>query len=98
MSTSDHSWWETLEAKGGEAVDQVKRLIAAGNVRRIRVRQNDRTVAEFPLTVGLVGAVLAPLLAALGAVAALVTDCSIDVERTDAPPADDETAPAPHED
>jgi hypothetical protein len=61
----------------------LKRLVNEGNVRRVRVRQKDQLVAEFPLTVGLVGAVLAPPLAAIGAVVALLTDCTIDVERQD---------------
>ena len=78
---TERTWWETIETKGGELVDQVKQLIAEGNVRRVRVRQKDRVVAEFPLTVGVVGAVLAPVLAAIGAIAALLTDCTIDVER-----------------
>ena len=78
---TERTWWETLEAKGGEALEQLKRLVNEGNVRRVRVRQKDQLVAEFPLTVGLVGAVLAPPLAAIGAVVALLTDCTIDVER-----------------
>jgi hypothetical protein len=77
------SWWETLEAKGGEALEQLKRIVNEGNIRRVRVRQKDHTVAEFPLTVGVVGAVLAPPLAAIGAVVALIADCTIDIERTD---------------
>jgi hypothetical protein len=64
---------------------EVKRLIAEGNVRRIIVKQGEHTVAEFPMTVGVAGAVLAPWLAAFGAIAALVTDCSIVVERADRP-------------
>jgi hypothetical protein len=59
----------------------LKHLINEGNVRRVRVRQRERVIAEFPLTVGVVGAVLAPPLAAIGAVTALLTECSIDVER-----------------
>ena len=53
-----------------------------GNVRRIVIKQDGRTIAEFPLTVGVVGAVLAPLLAAVGALAAVLTECTIEVERT----------------
>jgi hypothetical protein len=75
------TWWETIETRGGELVDQVRRLINEGNVRRVRIRQKERVVAEFPLTVGVVGAVLAPVLAAIGAIAALLTECTIDVER-----------------
>jgi hypothetical protein len=79
------SWWETIEATGSAAIDQARRVIAEGNVRRVRVRQRDQIIAEFPLTVGVVGAVLAPPLAALGAVVALLADCRIEVERTPPP-------------
>ena len=78
---TERTWWEKIESKGEEALEQVKRLIAEGNVRRVRIRQKDHIVAEFPLTIGLVGAVLAPVVAAIGAVAALITDCTIEVER-----------------
>ena len=80
---AERTWWETLEATGGEALEQLKRLVNEGNIRRVRIRQKDQTVAEFPLTVGVVGAVLAPPLAAIGAAVALIPDCTIDVERTD---------------
>ena len=99
---SDRTWWEKIEAKGGAALDQLKHLINEGNVRRVRVRQRERVIAEFPLTVGVVGAVLAPPLAAIGAVTALLTECSIEVEReadtsvSVAPsPAASEESPAP---
>ena len=62
-------------------LETVRRLIREGNVRRIVIKQGDISVAEFPLTAGVVGAVFAPALAAVGAIAALVTDCSIAVER-----------------
>lgn len=89
---SEKTFWQTIELTGDQLLKTVKDLIEAGNVRRIRVRQKDRTVAEFPLTIGVVGAVFAPMLAAVGALAALLTECSIDVERVErpAPP-----APAP---
>lgn len=75
------TFWETVEVKGGQLLDGLKTIIEEGNVRRVRIRQRDRTVAEFPLTIGVVGAVLAPVLAAIGAIAALLTECTIDVER-----------------
>ena len=78
---TEQATWETFKLKGGELLDKVRALIEEGNIRRVRIRQKDRTVAEFPLTVGVVGAVLAPVLAAIGVLAALVTDCEIDVER-----------------
>ena len=89
------TFWETIKVEGGELLEQVKRLIHEGNVRRIIIRQGERSVAEFPLTVGLVGTLGAPILAAVGALAALLTNCSIAVERevpavkttvTDVPP------------
>jgi hypothetical protein len=73
--------WETLRGQGGQVVDEVRRIVHEGNVRRVVVRQGERVVAEFPLTVGLVGALAAPPVAAIGALVALVADCRIDVER-----------------
>ncbi len=73
--------WERIKVEGGQLLDQVSHLIHEGNVRRIVIKQGERTVAEFPLTIGVIGAVAAPMLAAVGAIAALVTDCSIEVER-----------------
>ena len=78
---SENTWWETIKAEGGQLLDKLKELVEAGNVRRIVVKQHERTIAEFPLTVGVVGAVIAPVLAAIGAIAALATDCKIEVER-----------------
>ena len=73
--------WETIRGQGGQLVDEVKRLVHEGNVRRVVVRQKDRVVAEFPLTVGVVGALAAPAVAAIGALVALLADCRLDVER-----------------
>jgi hypothetical protein len=73
--------WETIRGQGGQVVDEVKRVLREGNVRRVVVRQKDRVVAEFPLTVGVVGALAAPALAAIGALVALLADCTLDVER-----------------
>ncbi len=78
---ANHTWWESIEAQGSDVVEKVKHVVSEGNVRRIRVRHKDRVIAEFPLTVGVVGALIAPMLAAVGAVAAIATDCTIDVER-----------------
>ena len=76
---------ERIRVEGGELLEEVRRLLHEGNVRRIAIKQGDRTVVEFPLTLGLVGAALAPALAAVGAMAALLTDCSIEVEREEEP-------------
>jgi hypothetical protein len=78
----ERTWWESIKVEGGELLEKVKSLIREGNVRRIVIRQGERSVAEFPLTVGVVGTVAAPILAAVGALAALLTNCTIEVQRT----------------
>ena len=78
---ADKTCWESIKVDGGAILDKLKDVVREGNVRRIRVRQGDRTLAEFPLTAGIVGAVVAPALAAIGAIVALAKDCTIDVER-----------------
>ncbi len=88
----ERTWWESIKADGGELLEKVKGLVREGNVRRIVIRQGDRSVAEFPLTVGVVGAVAAPVLAAVGALAALLTNCTIEVQRV--APADAGEPPA----
>jgi hypothetical protein len=77
----DRTVWRTLKAQGGQVVDELRRLLHEGNVRRVVVKQEGRVVAEFPLTVGLVGALAAPVLAAIGALVAVLANCSIHVER-----------------
>lgn len=73
---------EEFKVNGEELLAKVKQLINEGNVRRIIIRNKDgKNLVEFPLTIGVVGAVLAPILAAVGAIAALVTECMIIVER-----------------
>ena len=72
---------ESFKVAADQLVDAVKTIVHEGNVRRIVIKQEGRTVAEFPMTVGVVGAVVAPVLAAVGALAAVLTDCTIEVER-----------------
>ena len=78
---TDKTWWESVKLEGEALVDELKELIHEGNIRRIRIVHQGRTVAEFPMTAGVVAAVLAPVAAAVGAVVALLKDCSIEVER-----------------
>ncbi len=73
---------EEFKVNGEELLAKVKQLVAEGNVRRIIIKNKEgKQLVEFPLTIGVVGAVLAPVLAAVGAIAALVTECTIVVER-----------------
>lgn len=69
---------EEFKVNGEELIKKVKELIAAGNARRIIIKSEaGETIVEIPLTLGAVGALLAPALAAIGTIAALVTKCTI---------------------
>jgi len=74
--------WETVKLQGSEILEKLKQVIHEGNARKVVIKQGEHTVAEFPLTAGVVGTLLAPVLAAIGALVALVKDCSIEVERS----------------
>ena len=73
---------EEFEVKGKELVEKVKQVVHEGNVRQVIIKnENKETIVEFPLTVGVVGAVVAPMLAAVAAIAALVGKCTVEVEK-----------------
>ncbi|MCL4353548.1 DUF4342 domain-containing protein [Patescibacteria group bacterium] len=73
---------EKFEVKGEELLKKVKELIKEGNVRKITITdKKGKEIMNFPLTVGVVGAILAPVLAAVGAIATLLTECTLTVER-----------------
>lgn len=91
----ERTFWESIKVEGSELLDKVKQVIHEGNVRRVVIKQADRSVAEFPLSVGVVGTVFAPVLAAVGALAALLTDCSIEIERVVSTAAAPEPPPPP---
>lgn len=76
------SFKETFTLHGENLLKKVKELIAEGNVRKITIHDKEgKEFMSFPLTIGVVGALLAPVLAAVGAVAAFVGECTITVER-----------------
>ena len=76
---------EELQLVGEQLLSKVKELIREGNVRRIRIKQDGHVVLEIPLALGVVGIVLAPTLAAIGAMGALLAQCSIEVVRAERP-------------
>ena len=82
---ADKTWWENVKIEGDAIDDRLKSLIHEGNVRRIRIQHQGRTIAEFPMTAGVVAVVLAPVAAAVGALVALLKDCTIQVEREQKP-------------
>jgi Domain of unknown function (DUF4342) len=77
--------FEELQVMGEQLLTKVKELVHEGNVRRIIIKQDGNTIVEFPLNIGLVGAILAPTLAAIGAIGALIAQCSIEIVRTERP-------------
>jgi len=73
---------ETFKVNGEELLKKVKEVLHEGNVRKITISDKEgKEIVVFPLTIGVIGAVLVPVLAAVGTIAALVTECSITVER-----------------
>ena len=80
---ADKTVWDSIKADGDQVIEKLWKVIHEGNVRRVRVMHDGRTVAEFPLTAGVVGVVLAPVLAAIGVLVAMAKDCTIEVERAE---------------
>ncbi len=78
---------EKYTVSGDELVARIKKLIHEGNIRRIRVIQGGRVILEVPLSIGApaaaIGIMALPVLAAIGALAALITECTIEVEKVD---------------
>lgn len=73
---------DTFRIKGEDLLKKVKNLIKEGNVREITIKdKNNNVILVLPLTIGVVGAVLAPPLAVIGTLAALVTECTLEVKR-----------------
>ncbi|MFD2599790.1 DUF4342 domain-containing protein [Sphingobacterium corticis] len=93
---------ETFSINGEQLLKKIKDLIAEGNVRKITISdKNNKEIVSFPVTIGVVGIVLAPIFAAVGTLAAILTECKITVERNETPeetpttPTDSEI-PAPY--
>jgi len=81
---ADTTFTESFKVGGHQLLDAFKKLLHEGNVRRVIIKHETRTIAEFPLTVGVIGTVLAPILAAVAAIATVISECTIEVERTGA--------------
>src|SRR5207249_3486917 len=88
----ERTFWQKLEGTTETVLAQLRKLVDEGNIRRVIVKQHGKTIAEFPLTAGVIGAVIAPVAAAIGALSALIADCSIEVEKTVSEP---ESTPVP---
>jgi hypothetical protein len=90
-SSQERTFSEEFRVSGEAVLSKVKELVREGNVRRIIIKNEEgRSLIEIPLTIGVIGTVLLPVWAAIGAIAALVANLTIAVERVQAP-----AAPAP---
>jgi hypothetical protein len=74
---------ESISVKGTEAMDKLKAILNAGNVSRIKVKKDDYIILDIPVTAGAIGALAVPIFTAVGASVALLTKCTIEVERPD---------------
>jgi len=82
MTQKEKSNRESFKVSGDEILTKIKEIIEEGNARRIIIKNDkDETIMEFPLSIGAIGVVLAPIFAAVGALAALATRCTIIVEK-----------------
>jgi len=83
----ENTYTERIKVAGDQILSVVRTVIHEGNVRRLIIRnEDDRVLIEIPVTFGVVGVLVAPVAAALGAIAALVTHCTIEIERVGEPP------------
>lgn len=74
-------WTETITVKGSEAIDKVKSVVKSGNVNRIKIKKDEHTILNIPVTAGALSAMVLPEITAVGAALALVSKCTIEVER-----------------
>ena len=89
IMTEENTRTEEFEFNGDKLIAQIKELINEGNIRRIIIKNEDgRALIDIPLTIGILGTLVAPQLAALGAIAALVTRGTIIVEKVNDEPAE----------
>ena len=89
FQTKNRNWREEINLAGNQLVDEVKRIVHEGNIRTLRIKHDGRVLVEIPVTaaasVGAVTVLLAPQIAVLGAIAGLLTRCTVEVEHLDDP-------------
>jgi len=88
-------WTEEFSVRSSELIEKVKELVREGNVNKIRVKHDGRTLVEIPVALGAIGAFALPQLAALGVLVAVFKRCTIEVIRSDDPEATEQTPPSP---
>ena len=83
---ADKKWTETISVKGNEVIDKVKELLKSGNINRIKIKKDDNTILDIPVTAGALSAVVLPQITAIGTAFALMSKCTIEVERENKDP------------
>jgi hypothetical protein len=84
MTSNENPNHESFKVSGDDLLSKIKEIVKEGNARKVIIKnEKEETIMEFPLTIGAIGVVLAPMFAAVGAITALVTDCTIIVEKKD---------------
>ena len=87
MSETNKSWTEEIKITGENLLSEIERLIHEGNINHIVIKNSEgHTLAEFPITIGIVGLVLVPMLAAVAAIATYAADFTVVITRTEPPP------------
>jgi DNA-binding Lrp family transcriptional regulator len=74
-------WTETVNVAGSEVIDRIKELVKQGNVTKVRIKKDDSVILDIPVTAGAIGTLLAPQLAAIGAVVAVLSKATLEIER-----------------
>jgi hypothetical protein len=85
VAAASDQWKEEIVTRGGDLIEKVKSLIAEGNATKIRIKQGDKLILEIPVLFGTAGVILLPQLAAIGAIAALFAQVTIEVQRSGKP-------------
>lgn len=93
--TGKNRWTEEFSVKSGEVIDKVKELLHEGNINKLRIKHEGKTLVEIPVALGAIGAIALPQLAALGVLVAVFKRCSIEVVRNE-PPSEDPKEDGPY--
>lgn len=81
LEDNKKNWTENISVAGSEVIDKVKEIVKKGNVTKIRIKKDDNVVLDIPVTAGAISAIIIPQLTLVGAALALVTNCTIEIER-----------------
>ncbi|SNX55254.1 DUF4342 domain-containing protein [Thermoanaerobacterium sp. RBIITD] len=81
LEDNKKNWTENISVAGSEVIDKVKEIVKKGNVTKIRIKKDDNVVLDIPVTAGAISAIIIPQLTLVGAALAIVTNCTIEIER-----------------